>query len=93
MVERSGGAQTSVDFCSGFYWSRYVEFSVGEGLYSFLDTVIVNRGWAAITVREPILLGGWFDVGGTIDWGTVIVDGGVAAAGWGDWVVGRGDGI
>ena len=93
MVEWSGGVQTSVRFCSGFYWGRYVEFSVGEGLYSFFDTVIVNRGWAVITVREPVLFVGRADGNGTVDGGAVVVGWGVAVADWKDWVVGQGDWI
>jgi hypothetical protein len=93
VVERSGGAQTSVCFCSGFYWSHYVEFSVGEGLYSFFDTVIVNRGQAAITIREPVLFSGWPDVDGAVDGGVVVVDGRGTIADRGDWAVGQGDGI
>jgi hypothetical protein len=91
VVKRSGRAQASVRFCGSFYGGRDVKISVGKNLYSFCNAVVVNGGRAAVTVREPVLLSGWFDVDGAIDRGTVVVDGGGVNADGGNWTIGRGD--
>jgi hypothetical protein len=93
VVERSGRAQASVRFCGSFYGGRDVEISVGKDLYSFCNAVIINGGRAAVTVREPVLLSGWFDVDGAIDRGAVVVDGGGFNTDRGSWTIGRGDGV
>jgi hypothetical protein len=80
LVERSGWAQASVRFCGSFYRGRDVKISVGKDLYSFCNAVVIDGGRAAVTIREPVLLSGWFDVGGAVDGGVVIVDGGGADA-------------
>jgi hypothetical protein len=93
VVERSGRAQASVRFCGGFYGGRDVKISVGKDLYSFCNAVVVNGGRAAVTVGEPVLFSGWFDVDGAIDGGVVIVDGRGADTDGGDWTISRGDGV
>jgi hypothetical protein len=93
VVERSGWAQASVRFCGSFCGGRDVKFSVGEGFYSFSDTVIIYGGWAAVTGGEPVLLCGRLDVDGAVDRGTVVVDGRGIDVDGRDWTVGRGDGV
>jgi hypothetical protein len=93
VVERGGRAQASVCFCGSFYGGRDVEFCVGECFNSFSNTVIIYGGRAAVTVREPVLFCGGFDVDRAIDRGAVVVDGGGAGTDGGDGTVGRGDGI
>ena len=92
-MKRGGRTQTSVSLCGGFCGSRDVEFVVRKGFYSFCDAVVINGGRAAVTSGEPVLFCGGLDVDGAVDGGAIIVDGGGAVADWGDWAVGRSDGI
>jgi hypothetical protein len=92
-VERSSWTQANVRFCGGFCGDRDVKFSVGEGFYSFFDTVVIYRRRAAVSGGEPVLFRGRLNVDGAVDGSGVIVDGWGADADGGDWTVGRGDGI
>jgi hypothetical protein len=55
--------------------------------------VVIYRGRAAVTGREPVLFCGGVDVDRAIDGGAAIVDKRGVVADGGDWAVGRGDGI
>ena len=90
-VGRSWGAQTSVRFCSCFTGGREVELTIWQGFYALCNTVIINGGWGAVTVREPVGLGGGVNSDGAIEGGAVVVDGGAGTlfcgkVGWGDGV-------
>ena len=92
-VSRGRGAQTGVCFCGGFTGYRNVEFAVGQGFYSFRDTIVVNGRWGAVAVREPVGLGGGVNSDGTIDGGAVIVVGGAGTFFSSDGEVSWGDGV
>jgi hypothetical protein len=93
VMEWSGGAQTSVSLCGGFYWRWDVKFSIGKGFYSFSDTVIINGRRASVTGGEPVLLCGRLDVDGAVDGGPVVVNGWGVNADGRDWTVDWGDGV
>ena len=92
-VSRGRGAQTSVRFCGCFAGCWEVELTIWQGFHTFCYVVVINGGWGAVAVGEPVGLRGGVNSEGTIDGGAVIVDRGAGAffssggeVSWGDGV-------